>query len=575
MIKHNFIISVLGTKGDIFPFLKLAEELNNNGYSVFFLTSEHFKSLFYNTDINFIETGTELEYQMGCANPDVWDPKKEVSDIAFKYYHGPAFLRSYEFVKKFKDKKNTTIITLSVNNGARIASDELNFNSVLIQLCANLIPSIISPPAPLHWCAPNYLPSFIKKKIYKYKFKKFDKQSCESGSVYQLNVLRKKINLPPVKDVLLYDYSNEFLHIAFFPEWFGMRPKDWPEKLKLVGFPLFDSVDNNARSLVDNFLNSNPNPILFTTGTGVSNADEMFKECIKICEKLKKPGIFTGSLESQYLFKNKACFLHIDYIDFNHVLPKCSAIIHHGGVGTMAQAIQAGIPQIIRPLLFDQPDNGMRIQKLGLGVVCYPEKFNSKNISPILNKLIQTANDNNNLQTYSSDLKRNNAVDKAVKLIEEYCGLSSESECKDVVESKYPIEFIKVKSINKVGNAICEMMIKSFHKYEDKNNNVYKRFDFEIDLNLKSISDTLRSMHLDMSGFQCEIMDLKSAVLPCICYWESKSFVIVTKIDFVNEMVTLLDPLTKKTEIGFEKFTQKFSNVILMQNNEEIEEVLD
>ena len=42
-------------------------------------------------------------------------------------------------------------------------------------------------------------------------------------------------------------------------------------------------------------------------------------------------------------------------------------MVHHGGIGTVANAIAAGVPQLIRPICFDQMDNGMRVKRLGAG----------------------------------------------------------------------------------------------------------------------------------------------------------------------------------------------------------------
>jgi UDP:flavonoid glycosyltransferase YjiC (YdhE family) len=42
-------------------------------------------------------------------------------------------------------------------------------------------------------------------------------------------------------------------------------------------------------------------------------------------------------------------------------------LVHHGGIGTTARAFQAGVPQIIRARMYDQPDNGDRVQRLGVG----------------------------------------------------------------------------------------------------------------------------------------------------------------------------------------------------------------
>jgi rhamnosyltransferase subunit B len=49
------------------------------------------------------------------------------------------------------------------------------------------------------------------------------------------------------------------------------------------------------------------------------------------------------------------------------LLPRARALVHHGGIGTAAQAFAAGIPQLITPFAHDQFDNAARVERLGCG----------------------------------------------------------------------------------------------------------------------------------------------------------------------------------------------------------------
>ena len=44
-------------------------------------------------------------------------------------------------------------------------------------------------------------------------------------------------------------------------------------------------------------------------------------------------------------------------------------MVHHGGIGTCAQALRAGIPQLVLPWGVDQFDNALRLKKLGVARV--------------------------------------------------------------------------------------------------------------------------------------------------------------------------------------------------------------
>jgi len=50
------------------------------------------------------------------------------------------------------------------------------------------------------------------------------------------------------------------------------------------------------------------------------------------------------------------------------VLPCCSAVITHGGHGTVIKALAAGVPLVIAPLGRDQPDNAARVVHAGAGL---------------------------------------------------------------------------------------------------------------------------------------------------------------------------------------------------------------
>jgi UDP:flavonoid glycosyltransferase YjiC (YdhE family) len=55
------------------------------------------------------------------------------------------------------------------------------------------------------------------------------------------------------------------------------------------------------------------------------------------------------------------------YQPFSGLLPRASLLVHHGGIGTLAQTIRAGIPHLVVPNGHDQFDNAWRIERLGLG----------------------------------------------------------------------------------------------------------------------------------------------------------------------------------------------------------------
>jgi|GEM_PF-1376279 len=69
--------------------------------------------------------------------------------------------------------------------------------------------------------------------------------------------------------------------------------------------------------------------------------------------------------------------------------PRAAAIVHHGGVGTTAQALRSGRPQLIVPYLVDQPDNAARVQRLGAGIAVPLRKYRSAHVAIELRQLLE------------------------------------------------------------------------------------------------------------------------------------------------------------------------------------------
>jgi UDP:flavonoid glycosyltransferase YjiC (YdhE family) len=76
------------------------------------------------------------------------------------------------------------------------------------------------------------------------------------------------------------------------------------------------------------------------------------------------------------------------YAPHSQVFTRAAAIVHHGGVGTLAQALRAGRPQLIVPFFADQLDNASRAQRLGVAMAVAPRKYGAKSAPTLLRRLL-------------------------------------------------------------------------------------------------------------------------------------------------------------------------------------------
>src|SRR5690606_3215095 len=73
------------------------------------------------------------------------------------------------------------------------------------------------------------------------------------------------------------------------------------------------------------------------------------------------------------------------------LLPRASAIVHHGGAGTTAQALGSGRPALVVPHSHDQFDNAERVRRLGVARTLYPQRYRAARVARELDALLRDA----------------------------------------------------------------------------------------------------------------------------------------------------------------------------------------
>lgn len=409
---YKIIISSIGTAGDVFPFIGLAISLKKMGFFIDFISNDNFRYAIEAAGLNFTSNGSADEY-LRSKSELLSDNRSQDRSL---YYHIPAMERTFKYINSNYSKNSKVIvIVMDEHNGAAAASETLGFPLVKINIVPQTIFSLAEPPAPFCWefkSYPNFISYFLRRFKYRHKSYVFENRNKVISSY--VDNMRKANGMLPISHG---KPKNQILELGFFPEWFAFRPKDWPKHIRLVGFPCWNDETTKLHPEFEKFISRHGKPILFTMGTGSSGVDLFIDKAKEICEEMQLPCVFIGGRTSCDI-EISGNYMYLPYINFETALPHCLAIVHHGGIGTLAQAIKSKIPQLIIPGDFDQPDNALRIEKLGVGKLIIPQTFfEPDTVIPILSNLIENTSKGKNLETLSADIKRTNSMEKAAELI--------------------------------------------------------------------------------------------------------------------------------------------------------------
>ena len=147
-------------------------------------------------------------------------------------------------------------------------------------------------------------------------------------------------------------------------------------------------------------------------------AQSFFEESIAACRILDIRGIFITPDHTQIPDNLPDRILHVPFAPFQTLFKKSLAIVHHGGIGTLAQALNAGIPQLITPYSHDQPDNADRIVQLGAGYRIAPKQYQGKLAAKKIANLLDSKDIRRMTQVISDWVDFSEALDTTCQLIE-------------------------------------------------------------------------------------------------------------------------------------------------------------
>jgi UDP:flavonoid glycosyltransferase YjiC (YdhE family) len=138
------------------------------------------------------------------------------------------------------------------------------------------------------------------------------------------------------------------------------------------------------------FLNDGVPPILFTLGTAaVHVAGDFFHHAAEACRILNRRGLLLIGPERQPPPNMPHGTQAFPYIPFSSVMPRCALNVHHGGIGSTAQALRAGKPTLVIPHAHDQFDNAARLQRLGLSETLPRARVNARRLAHAIAALLE------------------------------------------------------------------------------------------------------------------------------------------------------------------------------------------
>jgi len=382
----NVLIAAIGTSGDVHPFIGLGAALGQRGHRVVFLANEYFRDAVVNSGLSFVPVAGRQAYDAAIADTDLWRADSKGMRVFTRGILDPPIEPVYDYILSHADDHGVVIANIFAF-GALCAGDKRQLRLVTAHISPTSFRSGIRPPRFAGMVFPRHTPPAIVRAVEWL----VDKAVLDPGLTPTLNRFRTSQGLAPARRVL-----NRWIHspqktIGLFPSWFCRPQPDWPPNAVLTGFPRFDreNRDGLPPNLV-RFLAAGEPPVVFTPGSGIVRCRRFFEESLAACGRIHARALLLTRCGDQVPAPLPGWAMHADYVPLSALLPRCAALVHHGGIGTTAQGLAAGVPQLIKPILHDQPDNAHRVRSLCAGDVVSNAGYRAGVVTRKLSALLES-----------------------------------------------------------------------------------------------------------------------------------------------------------------------------------------
>lgn len=398
------MILAAGSAGDVYPFIVIGQALLRRGYDVTLVASDNFQERIERAGMRFASGLSQADLDQAVRDPDLWHPQKGLFTI-WKHmarHFAPGYARQLALV----EQGPTVIVASTLAMTGRLLQETRGVPLATVHLAPSCFFSAhdTAMRAGLEWLT--RMPPWAVRIVLSL----IERLIIDPVVRREINQLRASLGLAPVKRVMSRWLHSPQRVICAFPDWFAAPQVDWPPNTVCTSFPRMPAppgealsaellrfldgdggahaghvagADAGARAFVgvgvgadtiaatDSVRDSAP--IAVTPGSAMAHGREFIERAISAAAVLQRRVVVITPYRDQLPVTLPAFVHHVPYAPFDALASRVAVFVHHGGIGTSATVMAAGTPQLIVPFAYDQPDNGMRLTRLGVGAMVKPD----------------------------------------------------------------------------------------------------------------------------------------------------------------------------------------------------------
>jgi len=200
---------------------------------------------------------------------------------------------------------------------------------------------------------------------------------------------------------------------------------DWPVHVHVTGYLFLDSQAGwQPSSALQAFLAAGQAPVYVGFGSMAGrNPEQLARLAIEALAASGQRGLLVTGWGGLRTGSVPDTVFVLDSAPHNWLFPRMAAVVHHGGAGTTAEGLRAGVPTVIVPFVLDQPFWGARVKALGLGPDPIPQKhLTADRLASAIRTAVTDPDIKRRANACGAAIRFQDGVGNAVKVVRQYFG---------------------------------------------------------------------------------------------------------------------------------------------------------